>query len=338
MVTNPPDPLVVRIVRAFKAGLLAQEQVQMAEMAARWFQIERRLNTEFEALALEIELRNQAGERVPISRLVRMDRYRSLLAQTHAELRGYTDYADTLISGRQREWGRLGLVNAGEAIQASYAGAGQVIGAFNVLPVDAIEAMVGLAGDGSPLRALLKDSWPDAVNGLTRALIEATTLGKNPRDTAQAMANGFGVGLDRAMVIARTEQLRAYREANRMQYQASKLVEGYKRISARDSRVCPACLFADDGTVYPLEQYFEEHPQGRCASVPVVIGIPAVTWQDGSTWFTAQSPEVQKDILGEGRFQAWQDGLFDLSDVVKRRENETWGASLVSAPLSELVK
>jgi hypothetical protein len=95
---------------------------------------------------------------------------------------------------------------------------------------------------------------------------------------------------------------------------------------------------ADDGTIYSLYTPFEEHPQGRCTQVPVVKGLTPVTWQNGQSWFLSQNEVTQKSILGTGRYDAWKAGQFQLSDVVKRVENDVWGTSLQTASLKELIK
>jgi SPP1 gp7 family putative phage head morphogenesis protein len=333
-----PYPLVVRVMLAFKAALLNNEAEQIEEMALRWTKLEDALQGSFDALAFELDGKRQDGETLTISKLIRMQRYQRLLDQVNDQLDFYTTFAEGSIRTGQLSMLGLGIQHAIEAIKAYFVTRGKVAGAFDVLPVSAIESMVGLAGDGSPLRTLLKDSWPAAVEGLTSQLINAIALGKNPTETARAMRDGFGVGFNRAINIARTEQLRVYRTANLEQYKASNLVKGYKRLSARDVRVCPACLMADDGTIYALDVSFEAHPQCRCTLVPVVVGLPVVAWQDGQSWFMAQTPAAQRGILGSGRFDAWQSGQFDLADLVRREDDDSWGTSLRTANLKELIK
>jgi SPP1 gp7 family putative phage head morphogenesis protein len=329
---------VIRIMLEFKASLLAGEAAQIEEMALRWKQSEDVLQASFDALALDIATRRQNGEEIKLSKLVRLDRYKSLLQQTTQQLDLYTTYAENRVRLGQLEHLKLGIQHAVDAIQAYFATRGRVAGVFDILPVGALQALAGLAGDGSPLKQLLIASWPDAVDGLTRKLVEAITLGKNPIDTARAMRDGYGVGFHRSINIARTEQLCVYRTAGLEQYKTSGLVAGYKRLSARDGRVCPACLMADDGTIYSLDTPFEEHPQGRCSQVPVVKGLTPVTWQSGQSWFVSQNEATQKSILGAGRYDAWKAGQFQLSDVVKRVENDVWGTSLQTASLKELIK
>jgi SPP1 gp7 family putative phage head morphogenesis protein len=334
----PPsnEPEVVQVIRRHKAALFLQETAQMRQMARAWLEIETILEGQISALTLEIQGLIEAGQSIPPGKIVRMERYRSLLAQTRVEIGKYVDYASDLISSRQRELAGVGIQHAVEAIQASYQMAGVVGAYFDVLPVSAVEGMVGLMADGSTLKSYLRQVYPNAVEGMTQALIDGIARGKNPRVTAAAMRDGLGLGLNQAMTVARTEQLRVYRETNRMQYEASGVVEGYKRISARDERVCPACLMADDGTIYPLGYSFDEHPQGRCTLVPVVSGLPEVTWTSGQEWFEGQDPAVQESILGKEYFESWQNGQFELTALVTRRFDETWGGALVTTPLKKL--
>jgi hypothetical protein len=150
------------------------------------------------------------------------------------------------------------------------------------------------------------------------------------------MADDLTGGLQKALLIARTEQLRVYREASRQQYEASGVVVGQKRLTAHDDRVCGACI-ADEGTVYDLDEVISDHPNGRCTSVPVVEGLPEVEWLAGERWFREQSPEAQQSILGRGTWDAWEGGEFEFGDLVSRSRDATWGAAIRPTPLQDLV-
>jgi SPP1 gp7 family putative phage head morphogenesis protein len=321
-------------MRAFKRQLLAKEQDQMTEMARRWLDLERTLDGKIAALAEEFTRMAAQGTTPTRGKLIQMDRYHALLAQTNQELQKYTNYAEALIEGQQRSYAQLGLQHAFSAIDASVETAAGT--RFNRLNIDAVEHLVGLAGDGSPLRQLLVDAWPTAAQGMTEALIRGVGLGQNPRVTARQMADGATGSLNRMMNVARTEQLRVYRESSRQAYLASGVVKGYKRLATRDDRVCPACLMAD-GQRYELGEVMAEHPSGRCALVPIVSGYPAATWQQGPDWFQEQSPDTQRAILGTGRYTAWRAGKFDLDQLVTVKSNATWGDSLQATPLKDLV-
>lgn len=331
-----PDPRVVEVAREFKSGLLYREAAQIEEMTRRWLQIEAVIDGLATDLADELAARAAAGETVKLWKIYRLQRYKELIAQIREEVDKYNDYAERLITRNQAVYGNFGIQNAAELIRQSQIVAyGQIVVSFDILPATAIEFMTGLAGDGSPLRALLADAFPDAVKGLLDELIRSTSLGINPRETARRMMRGFGVGLDRALNIARTEQLRVYREASRFQYTQSGIVRGYKRVATHDGRVCAACILAE-GTFYPVDNYFEEHPQGRCALIPVLNGVDAPAWDSGIPWFIRQPESYQRQILGSGRFDLYKSGQISLNDIIQRKHDPTWGGSLTPTPLYKL--
>lgn len=324
------EPLVITILRQFRAAILAQDASQMALMATRWYRVEQALQGEMLALAQEIAQMQAAGETITAGKVARLERYKRLLAQARAQLKEYETWLEPIIAQKQREYAALGIEAANAAGQA-------VLGlSFDRLPIGALENMFGMASDGSPLVKLLRGINPDAAAGLTQSLIDAVALGRNPLETAHAMADGFGLGLNRAMTIARTEQIRVYREAQRAQYEASGNFIGYRRMSARKDTTCLACLMAD-GRFYSLDTPFEEHPNGMCMLVPVARDIPSYEWQLGRDWFMQQSADTQRNIMGVDMYQAWRDGKFELDDVIKRTHSDDWGDALVTKSLKELI-
>lgn len=330
-----PEPLVIVQLRQYKLNLLAQENSTMEDMAARWVQMEKALQAEIDALSYEAVNLAAQGETLNAASVARLERYQRLMYQVRAETGTYVQWADGKISTQQAAFGEQGLQHAAGAIKAVYSGAGAVSPAFDILPVEeAIRTMIGLAGDGSPLINYLRQIHGTAANGITQKLINGVAQGLGPGVIAKNMVNGFGMGLQTAMNTARTEPLRAYRLANLMQYDASGVVSGYKRLAAHDGRACPGCLFTEGEYFQTLDQ-FSEHNQGRCTPVPAVIGIPHPEWQSGADWFLTQNEETQAGILGSGRFAAWKNGT-PLDAMVKRVNDPTWGGAFVPTPVSEL--
>lgn len=328
------DPLVVQVMRSFKLALLAREQVQQANMARAWLSVEANLQAEIEALARELAAEKEAGRSISQAKLYRMKSYQRLMAQLQVEMRKYSNYAESSITGEQRALAQLGIEHA---VTATNAAAGGGIGVFfDVLPVEAVLNMVGMTGAGTPLRKLLEETWGDAAQGLTDILIRGTALGWNPRETARMMRQGMTRGLDRMLNIARTEQLRVYRETSRRQYETSGVVSGFRRLATHDGRVCAACLMAE-GETYRLDETLRDHPSGRCTMVPIVMGMPPVKWQLGKDWFKEQPEDVQRRIMGPGRLDAWKRGEFHLEDLVAVRKDPVWGDRVEPAPLKELV-
>lgn len=322
----PDEPRVVALMREFKRELLRREETAMRALALRWVQLEEALAPEMQALADEIAARRAAGEPVSEMQVFRLEQYLTLQRQLQAETRRYNDDAAALMTAEQRELARLGIEQATTAIVETMAEGGIRL-SFLRLPVEAIEAMVGLAGNGSPLREVLERRvFAGALEGAVKTLIQATAEGWNPRKTARLLRDGFTGGLNPALRVARTEQLRVFREAGRQQYVVSGVVTGQRRLAAHDGRVCAACL-ADEGRIYPLDAVIPDHPQGRCTGVPVVRGMPEVQWPAGEAWLREQPERVQRSVLGAA-FEGWQSGEFGMGALVEHTMSEEWGAGI----------
>ena len=326
-----PDPEVVRFLQQRKQALLLKEQAVMRDMARQWLKVEKALEDEMVALAADLASSNLVSEQM----ILQHERYTRLLYQARAQVAKFNDTAEATITKVQADLSKQGIQDALRSLRIIYNEAGIAAPAFDVLPVRSLEIMFGYAADGSPLRNLLSRAYPDAVNGLTDALVKGLAFGNNPIDVAEKMAQEFGIGLNKALTVARTETLRSYRMANMEQYRESGVVNGYKRLASKDGRTCPGCLFRDGELIESLDGEFDEHPNGRCTAVPVVIGIPAAKWESGLQWFAKQPEDTQKEILGAGRFDAWKNGA-DLKDMSKLVNDPTWGGSYVPTPVGEL--
>jgi hypothetical protein len=330
-----PDALVVQVMTAHKAALLAGEQEQMRAMAQRWRQVENSLTDQVELFVRRVQQDGLTASQIR-SRQFQLDRYQSLLSQVRTQLDAYTDYAAPLITAQQRNHAQLGIRHASQAITAIGVDNGITI-SFETLPTSAVENMAGLAGDGSPLRDLLRDSYGSAADGMLNELARATALGQNPVVTASRMIrNGLSQSLTRMLTVARTETLRVYRTASIETYRHSNVVSGYMRLAEKSSRTCISCLVRD-GEFFEVRQEFTEHVNGRCVPVPVVKGMDKATWTKGKDWFLQQTPIVQQNIMGKGRYEAWNAGKFDLESVAQTVDNDVWGASIQTKSLRELV-
>ncbi len=328
-----PDPGVVVFLRKRKEALLMKEQGLMRSLARDWLKVEQALKSEMEALASELARANIVTEAM----IQKHDRFVKLLYQARAEAGRFNEYADEAITNMQAQMSKTGIEDALKALKISYKDAGMVAPRFNTLPVRSLEMMFGYASDGSSLRALLSRAYPEAVNGMMDALIKGLAFGNHPTDVGKAMANAFGIGLNSSLTIARTETLRAYRMGSFEQYRDSGVVSGYKRLASHDSRTCIGCLMADGMMIESLDGEFDEHPNGRCTAVPVVIGVPESNWKSGAQWFAEQSDETQRGMLGPARYDAWKSGV-DLRDMSTFVNDPTWGGSYMPTPVGELVQ
>lgn len=326
----PPE--VIDAARRHKQAILAREDAVMRRMARQWLAVLDSLDADIGRLAAEVEAARLAGHAPTLYQITRMQRYQELTRQAIRELVKYEGFAQDVIASHQELMARLGAQHGLALVEVLEPGAAA---AFNVLPVEAFSQMVGMTAAGTPLQQLIAEAWPYAVDQMTQALATGIARGYGARRIAAEMSRGLTSGLNRVMVIARTESLRVYRHANLEQWRETGIIEGHMRVSAHDNRVCPACL-ADEGRFYPLSRPISEHPQGRCTSVPAISGRPRPDWLRGAAWFERQDPTTQQAILGQAKWQAWRQGLFRFEDVLDRVPNDTWGESLRVRSLAEL--
>jgi len=282
--------------------------------------------------------------------VMRMKRLRDLERQY---LRNVSQFADTVgdsLTGHQRA--AVGLardatrqtVAQGIPNGVTMANLANIGLGWNELPDDAFQNFVGIAGDGAPLGDLLRESVAGDVPRVKEAIGEGIALGKGPRETAELVRVAGGMPLSRALVITRTETNRAYREATRLQYaNNSQVVKGYRRNCAKDDTTCLACI-ALDGELYALDEPLNEHPNGRCALIPEVIDYHDLGLDMPETprppnardWLSNQSEDVQRNILGDTRFDAWKSGDIQLNQLASVKRNPVWGDTAVVRPIRDI--
>lgn len=328
------DPLVVRVLMGFRAQMDAMELVLMDQMGERWLNIERGLRSDMSALAEEMARRTAAGETVTKQMIWRSRKYKTLNAHMIAEIQKYNkDYAVGAISDAQGRFSSLGIDAAQGGITAMYPS--PLSASFDRINVRAVEAAIGFAGDGSPLLKTLTADYGDAADGVIDALVNGLGRGLGPTQIANDMADGMGMGLDRALLIARTESARSYRAASVQQYRDSGVVDGFMRL-VKKATACAGCLMLD-GEVFELADDLEDHPKGKCQAIPIIQGILLPDWDKGPEWFLDQTDAKQKEILGKGKWELWKDGQFELSDMARKTRSATWGSAPRPATLNELI-
>ena len=123
---------------------------------------------------------------------------------------------------------------------------------------------------------------PYHANAIRDLFTEGVGLGWNPRKIALMIRrNGFGMSLTDALRMTRTAQIYSYREATRANYVASDVVTGWQWMAhVSDPRTCMSCI-AKSGTVYPKGTPLNDHHNGRCTMLPVVLGRTPISETDG---------------------------------------------------------
>jgi len=131
-----------------------------------------------------------------------------------------------------------------------------------------------------------------------------------------------------------------YRESLRFTFTESGRVTGWRWTSARTPKTCAVC-WAMDGKIFPIDTPLKSHPHCRCAPVPVIEYNKPPVRKEGSTGNVAfaQIPaSQQKDILGAKAFEAYQQGEFDLSDLIGVQYDTRFGVTLYRQSVDNAVQ
>jgi SPP1 gp7 family putative phage head morphogenesis protein len=254
-------------------------------------------------------------------------RLRDLLTAVEAHVGRFAAAAGTTVNAATIDATVLGVraaVNLAPVTLAPLPGSEQVVA-----------RLVGAGGAGSPLRPILAQLAPGAVEAVTDTVVGGVTAGRPVRAIARDVADGFGAPLRRAQLVVRTETMRAYREGQRAVYEAHPDVPEWMWVAALDGRSCAAC-WAKHGSRFPSSTRQAAHPGCRCVMVPVVAGdSPPVT--PGPVAFAAADPDVQERVLGGAAHRAYTAGAVRLEDLVGVRSSPVWGESVSVKSLRQAI-
>ena len=321
---------VIELAEKFKTALsrndLAAERRLITAYKGLWATIKEKAD----ALILEIS----TTEEMTVAQLHKMKRYGALLEDIQKELTRYGAYSQVEMTTAAREAIRLGEGNARILTAAQLGDAALATQLVRINPL-AIEKLLGfLSPEGELFKRL--DKLPGvSAERVANAIVEGVGLGRGPKDIARAITQQMGMALTDSLRMTRTAQLYAYREANRASYIAnSDVVKGW--IWYADLAVaCPSCV-AMHGTEHSLDETLADHWNGGCSSVPLVIGakndIPT-----GESLFRDLPEAEQKQRMGPEKWQAWQDGKFEFSQLAGTHTDAVYGEMRSVASLKDLI-
>jgi SPP1 gp7 family putative phage head morphogenesis protein len=337
------DSILFRTASRFRRDVILRERAAASEMVRFYGGIWKVLNQQI----IDLTSAYYADPDKSSAWLFKYNRLAGLRAQTEQQIANFMNFTDGKIRQEQLFLAGQAQTHAEQLIRLGLGtpplGASFV---FNRLPVDAISDMIGFLQDGSPLHSLLNELIGDAGNAVANGLVQGLALGLNPKQVARNIRKYLGNNMVRALRIARTEQLRVYRESTHRSYLAnSNVVKGWVWISARTSNTCAVC-WSLHGTWHGLDERQDEHVAGRCTSAPDTItyaemgfsniaeSVPKI--ESGIDAFAKLSFDNQLAVLGPAKFVAYRDGSLKLSDLVGRKYSVKWGTMRYEKSLSEL--
>jgi hypothetical protein len=341
------------VLARFRQRIFDREAATIQRLTDSWLAVERALEPQMTALAYEIEQLRAGGQVITQGKLVRLERYQQLLAQAEAQVAKYSGYAAGEIGAGQRAYWNDGFEYMDESMRLLLTTPQGIALPFNRVPTEAVETMIGLSGDGTPLGELLRRDYPETALRATDALLQGVAQGWNPRKTARALADAFAGNFQRALVVARTEQLRAFREVTAQTFaRNADVLDGWYWSSALSATTCPIC-WGLHGSLHPVSEKLQDHVCGRCVAVPLtktwdeigkaldidLSGTPEtrVRVTDGDTLLRRKGAAFQRQVFAgqPGRFELWRDGM-NLREMVGWTDDPDWGKSPVLRTLAEL--
>ncbi|MEV7962403.1 phage minor head protein [Oerskovia paurometabola] len=277
----------------------------------------------------------------PAWRIAQAERVQRALDATRAALDGLAQQTNTrvietlpVLTADAAEW-QARLI-ASQMPPTAVAGSGALSVTFNRVDVGALRAIVERTTE--QVTALTRPLSSEATAAMSRHLVRGIALGDNPATAAQRMLNevesGFNGGLPRALTIARTEMLDAYRESARDQRKANAdVLAGWQWQATLDRRTCPSCL-AKHGQTHPADSPGPtDHQNGRCAALPVTkswreLGFDVEdspsTLPDARAWFDSLPDADQLKVMGAERLDLLRSGSVTWDDLSTRKSTPGW--------------
>lgn len=343
----------LRVARQLRLTIKGIVDAETRTLVRAWARAWDGLAAEFDAAAADIVATFSEGRPATLGEVRRMTRARNALEAAQRSILTTFDAATVRIAAGAGEIVDVTrLLDARQMATQLPRSAGtraELAVRFDRVNPEALEAIVERT-----TRQVTSAAWPladEATEAMLRALVQAVPQGLSPRAAARRMVNAvegrFNGGLARALTVARTEMLDAYRAAAGAQQAANAdMLAGWVWSAQLDDRTCPSCI-GMHGTEHSLEESGpDDHQNGRCARVPLVkpwrqLGFdlrePASVVRSGPEWFDGLPEDRQERIVGPARLEALKSGRVSWADLSQRRRTTGWRDSLVPTPVKDLV-
>ena len=329
--------------RKLRAADVALAQTLARHYGTAW----QRIRAKLDRLLDRVEAAKVRGETVDVGWLAQHRVAEHLEQVSLAELRTYVDFAERKINKAALDAFLAGRIDAQALIRSSLPPWFKFNTFDPSLPVRQLEKLYGATRQGAPLRGLLDQLGAEQANRARGLLVEGVAVGKGPREIARTLRDSFGGDQVKALRVARTEVIRAYRRASHSSYrQHSDVVGGWVWVASLDARTCGICL-GMHGTEHSLDEELDSHVSCRCSPAPLTRSWSELGFGDipetrvdvgsGEDWFAEQPESVQRTVLGPGKLAEYKAGRLKLADLPQPTVDPVWGPGLREKPLRDLV-
>ena len=369
-------PTIYDAVGEFQERLLRNERRAAAQMVRVYADSWKRIKARLAVLQKEYERAQAQGQDVGLAWLYQKQRLTATQALVAKELAHFSAFSQRTISSQQARAIAESLAFNRDmtilAMGAEYDEQSRFV--VNNLNKGETEALIGATQRGSALDKLFRAICEAGAQSAEDALVQGMVMGYNPRKIAPMIRDALGIQLNRALTISRTEVMRAQRIATAESYKANAdVIKGWRWQAALTGNTCPVCI-SMHGSIHPVEEEMESHPNCRCSMVPVTK-----SWEDlgaelgfdfsgvekagpsfeeiakkynisaerqktyaqrkmtGEAYFRGLKAEEQRKILGPAKWLAWKEGKFEFTQLVKKTYSPVWGAGRGAKSLKELL-
>jgi len=330
------------LARQFRARLLQQDAAAQDEILRAYEKLWVRLSAEIERVAQQIA---EAGNSPSL--IFEQQRLQHLQDQLALEIDRVSSFASNVTVRNQSAVIKAARLQAVELMRAAGSDAGARV-AFASLATDELTHLVGIARDGSPVADMFKQLARvmklESSDVIKDQLLQGMALGSNPRTIArrirQQVDDRSNAQTDpriaRRLNMAMREQVfGAYNEATRLGYeQNAQLLEGWVWTARRSPTTCIIC-WALDGTIFPAGAPKISHIGCQCTMRPLLPGQSP--GEAGPDAFAKLEIGVQRSILGDTAFSAYESGMLELKDFVGFRSDYRWGDSRYRRSLEDIL-
>jgi hypothetical protein len=208
---------------------------------------------------------------------------------------------------------------------------------FNVPNPEALNAVVDYTGRAEFARAMGISS--DVVlKTVQNQILMGVAQGWSPNRLAETLAFTVkNLPLSQATTMMRTLQLSAYRQATFLyDQQNADIIQRRVRIGALDGRICMACL-ALHGTVLGPDETVNDHHNGRCISLAIIIPSISPRIITGEQYWGGLSETDKRALAGDGAYEAIRSGRAQLRDFVQDYDDDLFGAMVREKSLKDVL-
>jgi len=277
-----------------------------------------------------LELKIEVDPEITVPQIKKTAEYKALIATVSQELDDFVEFASIEIDLASKASIQKAVMDIG--LLASVIN----IDKARIVTPSAMDILLGYLEPGGELSQRI-GLWADNATGqVTNSIIEGVGLGRNPVKIGRDIYKAMGHSLSDAVRTTRTVQLWSYRESTRANYIAnSDIVKGWIWYAALDERTCMSCINMH-GTIHSLEETLNDHHNGRCTMLPLLDGVDYGI-VNAREWFDSLGEQTKVKMMGEGKYQAYQDNLFTFDKLTTEKENYVYGLMRSETSLKELL-